>query len=467
MMTFWLISLTICLLLIVILLRSGAKVAQAVESASKSTLEREANNVDAFRDRVDDLAASLAQGQIDEATHEELLLELKQQLIDDTSALHQQRAAEGGEHSSDNAIRADKRWLLLAALFIPLVAYFLYMPLGASIGAYDQHRVVEALSQFDAVSTRQQNQQAVARLQAVLELQTTSLNPDPQLLKLRGDVYRSQANYLQAVDSFEALLAAEPENPTAMASLAEALYLQQMQAESQRADSGASPSTQQFAPRIKELLEQALAINPQQGNALSLLGIQAFRAAQYLSAIDYWQRALPLYAPGGAEWRTLQDSINAARNRAGIAMANQQSATESKAAKDSESSNEAVASAALTVTVSIDRAQLTAADSENTPVFVFARAANGPRMPLAAKRLRLADLPLTITLTERDKMAGRSIADVSSVVVGARLARSGQPVGASGDLSSQEITTEVSLAVDGGYQPALKPIKLHIDRLNP
>ena len=93
--------------------------------------------------------------------------------------------------------------------------------------------------------------------------------------------------------------------------------------------------------------------------------------------------------------------------------------------------------------VSIDPAELLASDNPNTPVFVFARAVEGSRMPLAAKRLKLSDLPTELLITENDKMAAQSIAGQSKLIVGARLARSGQPIAEAGDSQSAELVTLV------------------------
>jgi len=116
--------------------------------------------------------------------------------------------------------------------------------------------------------------------------------------------------------------------------------------------------------------------------------------------------------------------------------------------KNNEPGNEAF----IRVQVAIDPS-LIKGDSPNTPVFVFARPVQGPKMPLAAKRLRLADLPMTLTLAESDTMAGGSLAKFDQVEVAARLSRSGAPVGASGDLESQPLVVTVFKVPASAGQP--------------
>ncbi|HZP86023.1 MAG TPA: c-type cytochrome biogenesis protein CcmI, partial [Burkholderiales bacterium] len=71
-------------------------------------------------------------------------------------------------------------------------------------------------------------------------------------------------------------------------------------------------------------------------------------------------------------------------------------------------------------------------------VFVFARAAQGPRMPLAIVRLRRADLPATFVLDDSVAMNPQlRLSSVDRLLLGARLSRSGNAMPAPGDLQSR------------------------------
>jgi hypothetical protein len=71
--------------------------------------------------------------------------------------------------------------------------------------------------------------------------------------------------------------------------------------------------------------------------------------------------------------------------------------------------------------------------SGSWPLFVFVRDPQRPGPPLAVKRLE-SHFPQTVELTASDSMMpGRAIAAGQKVQVVARIARSGNPVGASGD----------------------------------
>jgi len=99
---------------------------------------------------------------------------------------------------------------------------------------------------------------------------------------------------------------------------------------------------------------------------------------------------------------------------------------------------------ALTVNVILADSLAAGLDGSET-LFVFARAAEGPPMPLAAVRRRTSDLPLSVTLDDSMAMApGRKLSDFARVVVGARISMSGTPGAASGDL--QGFSGPVSVA---------------------
>ena len=94
----------------------------------------------------------------------------------------------------------------------------------------------------------------------------------------------------------------------------------------------------------------------------------------------------------------------------------------------------------------------------DTAVFVYAKAMQGPPMPLAVKRMQLKDLPATLNLGDGDAMMpALKLSAFDQVIVGARVSFSGNPVAQSGDFF-----TEVD-SVDSANPPA--EISLTIDQV--
>jgi cytochrome c-type biogenesis protein CcmH len=89
-------------------------------------------------------------------------------------------------------------------------------------------------------------------------------------------------------------------------------------------------------------------------------------------------------------------------------------------------------------------------------LFVFAKAAQGPAMPLAIARLTAAQLPASVTLTDgMSMMPNLTLSKFSQIVLGARISKSGNAIAQRGDLQT------LSAAVSNSQA---EPVQLTIDR---
>ena len=92
------------------------------------------------------------------------------------------------------------------------------------------------------------------------------------------------------------------------------------------------------------------------------------------------------------------------------------------------------AGATLKVAVSLSPAVAKQAAPDDV-VYVFARAVNGPRMPLAIVRAQVKDLPTTIVLEDSQGMGqGMTLSNAPEVIVVARVSKSGMANAQNGDL---------------------------------
>lgn len=108
--------------------------------------------------------------------------------------------------------------------------------------------------------------------------------------------------------------------------------------------------------------------------------------------------------------------------------------------------------ASIKVSVSLSKA-VAAKAAPNDVVFVFARAAQGPRMPLAIARMQVKDLPTTVVLDDNHSMSPEmKLSTAPEVVVVARVSKSGNAVPQAGDLEG----------VSGAMKPGNQAIALSI-----
>ena len=127
-------------------------------------------------------------------------------------------------------------------------------------------------------------------------------------------------------------------------------------------------------------------------------------------------------------------------------------------AKPAATSAAVAAGSGVSGIVTLDPA-LRAKAAPDDSVFVFARPAQGGRMPLAVLRAKVADLPLRFRLDDSMAMApGMTISSVPLVTVGARISKTGNAIAQAGDLSGQ---------LAAAVAPGTQGIALRIDRVVP
>jgi cytochrome c-type biogenesis protein CcmH/NrfG len=120
----------------------------------------------------------------------------------------------------------------------------------------------------------------------------------------------------------------------------------------------------------------------------------------------------------------------------------------------SECGDEAQSTARITVKVALNPKFKDQVGPEDT-VFVFAKAAQGPPMPLAIMRLTASQLPASVTLTDGMGMVPNvTLSQFPQIVLGARISKSGNAMAQPGDLQTLSVamtaaqTEPVQLTID-------------------
>jgi cytochrome c-type biogenesis protein CcmH len=197
------------------------------------------------------------------------------------------------------------------------------------------------------------------------------------------------------------------------------------------------------------LVERALRLDPANPKALALAGSAAFERKDYAAAVAYWEKAQPAAPPGSEFASSLERGIAEARSLGGAAAASAAAGTTRAAAAATAvaaataappaASAQAAAGAPASLRGRVSVAPALAARlAPDDTVFVFVRAAQGPRAPLAIVRRRAAELPFDFTLDDAQAMTpALRLSAFPQVVVAARVSRSGDALPASGDLEGE------------------------------
>jgi cytochrome c-type biogenesis protein CcmH len=171
------------------------------------------------------------------------------------------------------------------------------------------------------------------------------------------------------------------------------------------------------------LITKALQIDPKNLKALALAGSAAFNRKNYAEAARYWEQMIPLVSADSEEARAIHANVEEARGLAGIA-------PKTTAVSARPTAGEARVSGVVQLAP-----ELAGKVSPTDTVLIYARAAEGSRMPLAILRRQARDLPIRFTLDDTSAMApGMTLSRHDKVVVAARVSKSPAAAAQPGDL---------------------------------
>jgi cytochrome c-type biogenesis protein CcmH len=367
-----------------------------------------AANLSVYRDQLGELEADLARGTISADQHAQAKLELERRVLEEV-----------GNVAATAAVPRNRNWIAagVVGVAIPTVAAVLYLLLG-------QPAALDPVVRLGMTEQEAAERKKMLDLTAQLARKMESRPDDVIGWTMLGRSYLALGKPAESALAFGRAAQLKPQDAGILADLAEALAV---------AGRGS------IGPQAVEVANRALGLDPQNAKALALLGTAAFETKDYPKAIALWERLLKLAEPGSEYQRAVQGGI--AEARAALA-----ASTRPKAA-------------GLKVTGRVELAgALKSRAAPDDAVFVFARAANGPRMPLAILRMQVKDLPADFSLDDTMAMAeGLQLSAFPLVIVGARVSKSGSATPASGDLEGA--SAEV--------KPGASGIAVLIDRVRP
>ncbi len=379
----------------------------------QTAVERDAVNVEVAAAHLSELKQELETGQITEQQFQHYRLELETVALEDL----RKSAPENESKQSGNTVVA-----IVIALLVPLLSLSVYHQIG------NEAAVSGEVSGLDTNGAHSKAE--LENMVADLEKDIAENPDDAEKLFTLGQVYSELGRQTEAAKVYQRLYQLRPEDPEVIFYYAEAL---------------AHSHGNRLTGKPTELLNKALSIAPDYGQALWLAGLAAMQASDREQALVHWRRLLIGQEPGSEAYLQIEKLVNELQSG------------------DSSSDSSAVAQAdntlpTITVNVSL-AAGLQASVDPDASLFVFARAAKGPPMPLAVYKGQAKDLPVTVVLDDSmAMMPGMSLSHFPKVIVGARLSSNGQAQGQSGD---EEGFSDV-------LEPSTSPvIDLIIDKIKP
>lgn len=278
--------------------------------------------------------------------------------------------------------------------------------------------------------------QAPTNMEEAVALLEAELERDPRQgegWRLLGRAYAELGRPEDARDAFEQAARLDPEDLSAQVEYAGAL-------------AATSPGNR-FGEEATAILEDVLARDPGHQRARLFLGIAQRQAGEPARAAGTWEPLLAQLGPQAAAG--LFEQVNAARADAGL-----EPLAELPQAAQPEASPNAVR---VRVTVDPQFAANVRLDPDAV-VFVVARVPDGSPMPVAAERLLVRELPMTLVLDDSNAvMPTQALSTVEEVELVARISSDGTATPQPSDVTSPPV--RVSLPVDGEVELVLGAIR--------
>jgi cytochrome c-type biogenesis protein CcmH len=374
-------------------------------------------NLAVLREQLAALDAERAAGMLDTEQHRLARIEIERRALEEEQVLLRPTVD----------TRASKTAVVLG-VSIPFFVLVVYALVG-----YPQAMLPQPAAAAESAGGEVTSAQIAAMVESLskrLEGKTTVEAGDLQAWTMLARSYAVLQRYPEASRAYARARKLAPDDAQLMADQADVLAMTQ---------------NQSLVGEPTQLIERALRIDPKNIKTLALAGSAAFERKEFTAALGYWERAQQL-APAGSEFAAgLESSIQQARVAVGGAPSVAASGDQGAGPAVPPGVADSVAAKVVTATATAPTrgvVQLAGAlagkVSPGDTVFVFARAAQGPRMPLAILKRKAGELPLTFALDDSSAMSPElKLSKFPNVVIGARISRSGDAMPHSGDLIGQ------------------------------
>lgn len=358
-------------------------------------------NVGIYRDQLKELDAELAQGAIAQEQYRKTRAEIERRVLE-----------ESGRADASGPVTGNARGIAAGlAVAVPALAFSLYLALGTPRGLDPEaaNRPVDESA----------HQLTAGQIGAMIEKLAARLREEPGNVEgwvMLARSYGVLGRYQESAQAYARASALLPQDAQIMADHADAVAMSQ---------------GRKLDGEPERLIAQALRIDPSNVKARLLAGTVSFQRRDFRTAIDHWRAALARVPDAGELSESIKASIAEAEANAGTGAAAAVPFAQAPAAAAQPAE---AGKAGITGTVTLAPGLASRASPEDV-VFIFARPAEGARMPLAIVRKQVRDLPLRFRLDDSLAMSpAATLSAAGRVMVGARISKSGNAMPKPGDL---------------------------------
>ena len=361
-----------------------------------------------YHQRLDELKADLDNQRIDAQMHDESVIEQKRRLLNELSP-------EKALNSKGN----NRIFALTGAGFLIVLTAIFYGYTGSQQQIKGWHDAMANLKSYGERAVMQDGEPLTPNeLQAFALALRTKLDQsgdDEVAWMLLGRVAMSLNEFDMAMQSFDKVLKMNPDNKQVLISYSQVLLME-------GSDSNMS--------RAATMLSRVLKAEPTNIDAISLLALIAYERKDWLQAKTAFEVLLASMQQNDPRYSMIAERIA----EIDAHLNNEQQVTNTKLAEASSSE--------ISITVDLDPA-LVDSQPQNGTLFVFAKAASGPQMPLAVVKMTDYSFPLTVTLSDSNAMVeGLNLSSVDKIILTARLSKDATVVTSSGELEGKSDVLE-------------------------
>jgi len=413
MITFWLIITCMLILALAFVFLPLLRHPHKGNSAA-----REKINIAIHKEHLQELQNGLNQGELSQKDFDLASHEVERALLSDIT--------DDGQDHTHKVYQRSTRTAVLIAIILPIFTIGIYLILGETDLIDTKLNTSQEQSELHSID------EMVTRLNSRLQEQDGS--SEDWLMLARSNLVLQRFD--DAVHAYRRAHELVGDDPQLLSDFAEAMIL----------------ANDAYTKESISLIKLALQKDPDTPKALWFAGNYTMQSGETVQALEYFERLLHLLPPGSGEANELKNNIEQIKQESDLDMI-------STTIVSSDSDKNTVTGSTTTgidVFVRLDPLLLEKISPDDT-VFIFARATQGPRMPLAIVRTQASELPVKVTLDDSTAMSpATKLSKFNQVIIGARISKSGDAMPHSGDM--QGLSTAVNLHENSGVKITINEI---------